>query len=35
MGLSRKTRAQDDMDDLFKGKEKKAAPPKGTRARRW
>jgi hypothetical protein len=47
MGLSRKTRAQNDMDDLFKGKAKKAAPsreprkgstsgePKPTRARKW
>ena len=47
MGLSKKTVAQNDMDDLFKGKEKKAAPqrepkkdstpggPKGTRARKW
>ena len=47
MGLSKKTKAQNDMDDLFKGKAKKAAPaperkkdstpggPKGTRARRW
>ena len=47
MGLSKKTRAQDEMDDLFKGKPRKAPParqprkeaptggPKGTRARRW
>ena len=47
MGLSKKTEAQNDMDDLFKGKAKKApAPreprkgptpgaPKQTRARKW
>ena len=47
MGLSKKTVAQNDMDDLFNGKEKKAAPPreprkgstpgapKRTRARKW
>ena len=47
MGLSKKTVAQNQMDDLFKGKEKKAAPPreprkgstpgapKQTRARKW
>jgi Ca-activated chloride channel family protein len=47
MGLSKKTAAQDDMDDRFKGKAKKAPPakeprkgstpgePKPTRTRKW
>ena len=47
MGLSKKTVAQNDMDDLFKGKGNKAAlpreprkgstpgAPKRTRARKW
>jgi hypothetical protein len=45
MGLSRKTRAQDAMDDLFRqgekparrepGKPARPGGPKGTRARRW
>jgi Ca-activated chloride channel family protein len=38
MGLSRKNRAQDEMDDLFQGTPAKGAAPGGprrTRARRW